>query len=527
MQLLIGSLAMLVTLAASSVLASDYYVDATNGSDTQGNGSLENPWRTITFALSQVPGPDDTVRVGPGTYDSAHGEVFPLRPAPKVSLRSREGADVTRIAGISSVDVLHFPGADQFNAARPVLDGFEVSGGRDGVVVLADVAGETAILSLLGNTITGCIRAGCYTAVGLGGNGLIASRNRIHGNGIGLLANKADGTSVWALSGNVISANVSHGIQIRDGILSVVSEGDVIRDNGGVGIWQSTTSVVQTTLRNTTVSSNVGGGLYVHADNSGYPNFFDPVCSIGAQHCVVYGNGGFGGTLTAGSSASRFGQFNSSIAWGNATSDNSSFRALDSNIGSGRRDSGSISVFPAFVEPGSGDFRLRFDSPCVDAGPFSGFPIDFEGEARPSDGDSDGISPVDMGIDEFHTFVAPGTQAIAGQPFWFLTQAPPIEDGHLVTVLMSFSRAGENGGVRIPGSQGRTIDLAPDSLFQFSLRNLPFLQATLASQQGTTSQCTIPPGVSLPGPVYYAGVSIDLAQGKIVSITPTHSFEVQ
>ena len=55
----------------------DWYVDAQTGDDTNG-GTQGDPFKTITQALTMaVLG--DYIKVQPGTYDAANGEVFPLR----------------------------------------------------------------------------------------------------------------------------------------------------------------------------------------------------------------------------------------------------------------------------------------------------------------------------------------------------------------------------------------------------------------------------------------------------------------
>jgi len=55
------------------------------------------------------------------------------------------------------------------------------------------------------------------------------------------------------------------------------------------------------------------------------------------------------------------------------------------------------------VNPGAGDYHLRHDSPCIDAGT-NDVPhlpdYDFEGDPRVMDGNVDGLAIVDMGIDE-------------------------------------------------------------------------------------------------------------------------------
>ncbi len=70
-------------------------------------------------------------------------------------------------------------------------------------------------------------------------------------------------------------------------------------------------------------------------------------------------------------------------------------------------------INPLLVDPAGGDFHLRYDSPCIDAGygltfgflpyPYPvGLPtVDFEGDNRKTDGDGDGESAIDIGVDEF------------------------------------------------------------------------------------------------------------------------------
>jgi hypothetical protein len=65
------------------------YVDAAGGDDANDGATPANPFRTITRALgSAVSG--DVVQLGPGTYDAALGEVFPLVVPEGVILRGDE-----------------------------------------------------------------------------------------------------------------------------------------------------------------------------------------------------------------------------------------------------------------------------------------------------------------------------------------------------------------------------------------------------------------------------------------------------
>ncbi len=72
------------------------YVD-TSGSDVTGIGSLHNPFRTIKKAVTEVI-ENQTIKIGPGVYDQAHGEVFPYTIGLGVTIEGA-GMDSTHIIG--------------------------------------------------------------------------------------------------------------------------------------------------------------------------------------------------------------------------------------------------------------------------------------------------------------------------------------------------------------------------------------------------------------------------------------------
>ncbi len=82
--------------------------------------------------------------------------------------------------------------------------------------------------------------------------------------------------------------------------------------------------------------------------------------------------------------------------WGNARQYGGAWEDSGGLTGS----NGNISEDPGFASPGTGDYTLRPDSPCVDSGDNDAEGLssrDGAGKVRISDGDCDGIPVVDMG----------------------------------------------------------------------------------------------------------------------------------
>lgn len=74
--------------AATSVQP-EIHVDAATGDDDSGDGSSAHPFRTIHRGIQQAD-VGDVVHVGPGTYDAAGGEHFPIRPGFGVTIQGTE-----------------------------------------------------------------------------------------------------------------------------------------------------------------------------------------------------------------------------------------------------------------------------------------------------------------------------------------------------------------------------------------------------------------------------------------------------
>ncbi len=74
-------LAMGPSALAGALLGNGEYFVSGAGSDARGDGSEGNPWRTITHAVDQAGGGQPVIFVGPGLYDAAAGEQYPIEIA--------------------------------------------------------------------------------------------------------------------------------------------------------------------------------------------------------------------------------------------------------------------------------------------------------------------------------------------------------------------------------------------------------------------------------------------------------------
>jgi len=73
-----------------------------------------------------------------------------------------------------------------------------------------------------------------------------------------------------------------------------------------------------------------------------------------------------------------------------------------------QQDFNSIAEYPIFKDTANGDYRLAFNSPCIDAGDTIGIPIsgnDFIGNIRVLDGDGNSSSIIDIGCYEYEFHV--------------------------------------------------------------------------------------------------------------------------
>ncbi len=223
--------------------AGTHYVDAVNGNNTTGNGSAAAPWKTITYALSQVSGPDAELHVAPGMYDTILGESFPLTMEPGVSLIG-SGYSSAILSGTLSTDVVVFPNTVVFSNTT-VISGFKITHGDVGVHVYGTSAP---------------------------GNAPTIQANWITGNNTGIYDRTDGGRQVFAvIKNNLITDNLGRGIYEEADYVSsqaaALIEDNRITGNQGPGIecrsaaYYQATSYCYPIVRHNMIADNSGDGI--------------------------------------------------------------------------------------------------------------------------------------------------------------------------------------------------------------------------------------------------------------------------
>jgi len=263
----------------------DWFVDAATGNDLN-PGTSEAPFKTITHALQQVV-LGDWIKVRPGTYNAANGEVFPLRVRGGVRLIGDEsnkgnGATQTLIAGDG-------PGPDSNQTVTVFVDG-----------PLA--VGAEAIIAGFRITNTGAAGTRAALLVGTGTTSLILLRDCSFLGSPDIAILMRDGSGNCTIRDNIIQSNGT-GIRFQDGGFGTRVERNIIRDNtvglsfacptmiaGSWDIGSNAGSVGANQLASNTqndilMNGTTGGGYSVSARN----NFWDHVAPSGNDTFIAAG----------------------------------------------------------------------------------------------------------------------------------------------------------------------------------------------------------------------------------------------
>ena len=376
----------------------DWYVDASVGSDANSGDSPAAPFRSVTRAtLTAAAG--DTVHVAAGLYGTATtGEVFPIHMIDGV-LQGAAPSSVT-ILGNGVAPVIQATGI----GSSAKIDGFTITGGSPGLD-LSDSALTISNNVISGNT-GGLAGGGIHS---LSGDVLIV-HNLIRGNtatyGGGIVIENADTSRIES---NTIEQNVATqgggGIDVYLNANPTISH-NVIRNNsahmGGAILSESgcLPRITETVIQGNSADPANGGKGGAIACFSG---------SVVLENCLITGNSSSDYAISGINSAATtivnctiadngpagIGRFSTDWSF-KVQVRNSILRNTGSEIDSGTvatisysdveggyTGPGNIDADPRFVDPPA-DFHLATASPCIDAGAIElAIVSDLDGVARP------------------------------------------------------------------------------------------------------------------------------------------------
>lgn len=227
------------------------FVDAANGSDTRGDGSRNNPFKTITYAIQRAEA-GSVIQLFPGVYSEESGETFPIRLKAGLTLR---GDESTLGEGylITGGGTYMSPTLGRQNVALLAETGAEVRGitlrnqGRRGYALWV----ESASPRILNNSFVGSIHDGIFIA---GASNPWVEGNRFYKNG-------ANGISVLGTSQPTIVNNLfqetGFGITIDQRSAPVVRNNRILQNRTGVVVGGSSRPI----LRNNLIAQNLETGL--------------------------------------------------------------------------------------------------------------------------------------------------------------------------------------------------------------------------------------------------------------------------
>jgi hypothetical protein len=288
-----------------AALVVDAITAGPTGNDATGRGTDDDPFRTLTHALS-VAQFGDTVRLHAGEYSAADGEQWPQRsaggltPGPNVPdgvsvVGAGTGATVLQGPGLLNTSVaLAFDGDGSVSAltanffalgvhvglGHVTVNDAAFSGNDIGLLASSGVVTSTgstyignrlgmalegtAVAGVVGGAANGNAEDGVWIGDGSDSSSLTASNFETNGNlGHGIAAS---GFAELVLDGHRSSGNGGHGLTATDATLQVQGsrfDGNGVEGGGGAGIWLHGGSIV---LRTTQIDGNTDFGIYVEGE---------------------------------------------------------------------------------------------------------------------------------------------------------------------------------------------------------------------------------------------------------------------
>lgn len=232
-------------------MAGVIYVDAANGSDSSGDGTQANPYRTITYATEQAA-PRTVIQLLPGIYSEESGETFPITLRAGQVLRGDEstlGEDYLIVGGGTYIS----PTLARQNITMLAETGTGIRGvtmrneGRRGYALWL----ESTAPRVFNNSFVGSIHDGIFLTGSAGG---VIAGNRFYQNG-------ANGISVLGTSAPTVRNNLfqetGFGVTIDKQSTPRLENNRIIGNRSGVIVGGSARPI----LRGNLVKDNLDAGL--------------------------------------------------------------------------------------------------------------------------------------------------------------------------------------------------------------------------------------------------------------------------
>ena len=358
-----------------------YFVDANNGSNANGDGTVDNPWRTISHAFANLLRPRAQVSVAAGRYASdmhaTENESFPLRLL-----------DTVRLVGIGDPGTVIIDGR-RGGTQIAVRDAASEANLIENLVIENAGGQFDAAITALNSTLV--IRdvhvRGARTPNGWGVLGVDASNIVTHGltvtgcNGTG----GADGllriaNSTLLLDACHFAANQAGDEESTAGIVwgldsDITVTNCTFVDNTGNALYHGPGNTMEV-VHNTFVSQSANGLIIVDADTLTLAN---NVFALNGRHGVLESLSG-GGDIRL---------LANNVFWENGTGDyydREQRRVLNGADQVNGLDNarGNVTADPSFISLPARNLRLREGSGCVDVGdPDHSLPVDQDDRARP------------------------------------------------------------------------------------------------------------------------------------------------
>jgi hypothetical protein len=411
----------LVAALCPAAAASDWYVDAVAGNNANSGTSPSQAWRTITWAVSQVPlSGTQTIVVAPGTYNATSGETWPIPMRDALQIVGAGPASTTLVG--TGADMFQFDGSSGISfGPNTRIEGMHLVGpGNQGSALSMFASYAFLSPTFVDLDIEGW-SMGVTTGVWLSGQ-VSPTLDSVHvhhcNTGLHVL-----GASHLTATDSSFHANVGNGISIA----------------GAHG-------TPQPTFRRCRIDGNGASGVFASAgDYDANGTFEDCSVSFNALHgwscpssftisgrnalfvrSTIAFNGGKG--IDGPDMFGFCGQLilSQSILWGHTIDLDyqGTVSATRNDIGDGSYNgvNGNFSADPLFRNVAAEDLRLSWGSPCIDVAsvvPPAGT-LDLDRRLRDIDGDLDTSETADLGAFEFRTLDVLGPHTLASILRWEL-----------------------------------------------------------------------------------------------------------